>query len=240
MTSTEGRLVTVAIWPLAASADRLATLRATLSRDEQSIASRKSPGAAQEFIASRSIVRQLLARQCDCAPSDISFGIAAGGKPYLEQPRTPLAFNLSHGGGFCALATGRVASVGVDIEAMHPNALDLADTVFTRREFLQYTAVPSAKRLQAFFRAWVAKEAYLKATGEGLGGGLQSFELNLATGPIISPIAISGSVAALDQWRFSGFDVSDNVVGAIALNTGGAAVELEVRRVTVDCLDLPA
>lgn len=239
MTPTEPRLVTVVIWPLAISAARLATLHATLSRDEQTIASRKNQGAAREFIASRSIARQVLARQCGCAPSDISFGIAAHGKPTLEHPRTPLAFNLSHGGGFCALATGRVASVGVDIEAIRPNAADLADTVFTRHELLQYTAIPPAGQVQAFFRAWVAKEAYLKATGEGL-AGLQSFELNPATGPNICPIAIRGSVAELDQWRFSGFDVSDTVVGAIAVQTGGAALEMDVRHITADCLDLPA
>lgn len=181
----------------------------------------------------------MLARQCGCAPSDISFGIAAHGKPTLEHPRTPLAFNLSHGGGFCALATGRVASVGVDIEAIRPNAADLADTVFTRHELLQYTAIPPAGQVQAFFRAWVAKEAYLKATGEGL-AGLQSFELNVTTGLDIRPIAIRGSVAELDQWRFSGFDVSDTVVGAIAVKTGGAALEMDVRHITADCLDLPA
>lgn len=135
------------------------------------------------------------------------------------------------------MATGRVASIGVDIEAIRPSAGDLADTLFTRREIVQYMAIPPAKQMHAFFRTWVAKEAYLKATGEGLAGGLQSFELNPATGLEICPIAIKGSAAGLGQWQFSGFDVSDDVVGAVAIEADGAAIDLEFCRVDPECLD---
>ncbi len=235
----ERRVVTVAIWSLAVSAARLAALHATLSPDEQTRASRKSSAAAQEFIASWSIARQLLAHQCSCAPADISFAAGTHGKPYLERPRIPLTFNLSHSGGFCAMATGRVASIGVDIEAIRPSAGDLADTVFTPREILQYAAIPPAQQVRAFFRAWVAKEAYLKATGEGLAGGLQSFELNPVTGHEIYPIAVKGSAASLGQWQFGGFDVSDDVVGAVAIETEGAVVDLDICRVDPECLDRP-
>jgi 4'-phosphopantetheinyl transferase len=234
----ERRVVTVTIWSLTVSAARLATLHATLSLDEQARASRKLGEGAREFIASRGIARELLAHRCGCAPVDISFGIAAQGKPYLEHPRMPLAFNLSHSGGFCALATGRVASVGVDIEAIRPSAADLADTLFTQREARHYAAIPPAEQLQALFRAWVAKEAYLKATGEGLAGGLHSFELNPAIGPHIRAIAINGDAAALHQWQFGGFDVSNAVVGAIAIKTDGNDIELRKRHIDSECPDL--
>lgn len=194
-----------------------------------------STNIAQQFIVSRSIARQLLADQCGCSPGEISFGIAVQGKPYLEYPQTSLAFNLSHSGWFCALATGCVASIGVDIEAIRPKAMDVADTVFTRREAAHFAVMQPVEQQRAFFRAWVAKEAYLKATGEGLAGGLNSLELHLGAGPDVRPIAIKGSATALNQWQFSGFDVNDDIVGTVAMETDGAAVNIEIRHISSEC-----
>ena len=227
--------VNVAIWSLAVPAPRLSALHGILSPDEQSRAAGiRREAAAHEFIASRGVTRELLALDCGCAPGDIAIGTDAHGKPRLEHPRPGMAFNLSHSGGFCALATGGVARVGVDIETVRPTVGDLTASVFTPREAIRYAAIAPSEQMRAFFRAWVAKEAYLKATGEGLGGGLQSLEVDPAAGLEILPIAIQGSMAILAHWQFQGFDVNDAIVGAVAIESGGATVDVKVRHVNAE------
>ncbi len=228
-------LVNVTVWSLAVSAPRLSAMHDILSPDEQlRAAGIRREAAAQEFIASRGVARELLALDCGCAPGDIAIATGAHGKPCIERPRDSIAFNLSHSGGYCALAAGAVARVGVDIETVRPTVGDLAASVFTPREAIRYAAIAPSQQMRAFFRAWVAKEAYLKATGEGLGGGLQSLEVDPAAGLEIEPIAIRGRTAILAGWQFFGFNVNDAIVGAVAIETGGATVDVKVRHVNAE------
>jgi len=219
-------IATVTIWPLAVSAARLAALRDVLSEDERAhVGKMRLETAAQEFIVGRGMTRELLAANCGCAPGDIAFATGKHGKPRLEYPSADLAFNLSHSGGYCALAMGPAGRIGVDIEALRPTVGDLAKSVFTPRESALYEAIPQADRMRAFFRGWVAKEAYLKATGEGLAGGLKSLELDLTAHPEIRPLAIHDDAAEPRKWQFDAFDVLETIVGAVAVE---AATNLKI------------
>jgi 4'-phosphopantetheinyl transferase len=88
--------------------------------------------------------------------------------------------------------------------------------------------------MHTFFRGWVAKEAYLKATGEGLAGGLKSLELDLSIGPNISATAIRGSTTELSKWQFRGFDLLDTIVGAVAIEASDTAIEVAIRFVDAE------
>lgn len=232
----EADRVTVSIWSLALSAARLDALRDVLSADElERIARARVASVARDFVASRGVVRELLAQDCGCAPEDIAFDIDAKGKPHLAYPQRRLAFNISHSGGYCALATGAFDRIGLDIEAIRLTIGDLAPSVLSAREIAQYASLPAADQMPAFFRAWVVKEAYLKATGEGLGGGLQSLELDLTTTSAIQPIAIKGDARATDRWHFHGFDIGDRIVGAVALPSVGREIHVDIRHLDVGC-----
>jgi 4'-phosphopantetheinyl transferase len=228
-------IVTVAVWPLAVSAARLAALRGVLSADEQARVDRiRLEAAAQEFIVGRGTARELLAAELSCAPGEIAFGTGKHGKPHLVTPSRDLAFNLSHSGGFCALALGRFSRIGVDIEALRPTVGDLAKSVFSSREAARYVIFPAADRMRVFFRAWVAKEAYLKATGAGLAGGLKTLELDLTADHGIRPYSIDADRAAAGAWRLHGFDVADSIFGAVAVETGGREVAIMVRHIDAE------
>jgi 4'-phosphopantetheinyl transferase len=227
--------ITVSIWPLAVSSARLAALRGLLSADEQERAAKiKLESVAREFVASRGIARELLADACGCAPSELVFAVGFRGKPRIEQPSGPLGFNLSHSGGYCALAIGNYTRLGVDIEQVRVTVGDIAKNVFSPREAARYATFPPADQMRVFFRAWVAKEAYLKATGAGLAGGLKSLELDLTADPQTRPFAIDADRDAPGAWRLHGFDVSETIVGALAVETGGREVAIEVRHIEAE------
>jgi len=227
--------VTVSIWPLAVSPGRLAALHAVLSRDEQDrVGKMKHEQTAREFVVSRGMAREVLASACGCASTDIVLANAPRGKPHLVDPPSPLTFNLSHSGGYCALAIGAVPAIGVDIEVLRDTVGEFAKNVFSEREALAYAAYPPAERMGVFFRAWVAKEAYLKATGHGLAGGLKSLEIDLTAAPDIRPLAIGGNADTLTAWQFHGFDVTDTVAGAVAISTGGRPVDIRVDHIGVE------
>ncbi len=222
--------VTISVWPLAVSAARLAALHAVLSADEQERAGKiKLESAAREFVVSRGIARELLASACGCAEADIVIATGTRGKPRLVAPSSPFTFNLSHSGGYCALAVGAFPAIGVDIEALRDTVGDIAKNVFSVREAERYATVAPADRMRVFFRGWVAKEAYLKATGEGLAGGFKSVEFDLSIGPNIRAIAIRGGTSELSRWQFRGFDVLDTIVGAVAVEASDRAIDLAIR-----------
>ena len=50
------------------------------------------------------------------------------------------------------------------------NIVSLAKRFFTEKEASYLESLSPQEKIETFFRFWTAKEAYLKATGEGLGG----------------------------------------------------------------------
>jgi 4'-phosphopantetheinyl transferase len=108
--------------------------------------------------------RQLLGEYSG-QPAD-SFFIArtAQGKPYAEN--CALEFNLSHSGKWLVCAVGD-QPLGVDIEAIKPRNLRIAERFFTQRE-QEFLAPDQEDALLRFLQIWTAKEAYFKALGTGI------------------------------------------------------------------------
>lgn len=102
------------------------------------------------------------------------------GKPFFPD-RPDLHFNLSHSGEtvLCALSP---SPVGCDVEILGPARPELAERFFHPSERRWLSALPPSEYDEAFFRLWTLKESYLKATGLGLSGGLESFCVDLGGG----------------------------------------------------------
>jgi len=98
------------------------------------------------------------------------------GKPVL---RTPIGagFSRSHRDGLMLLHD---AEVGVDLEVVRDDLplSDIADSFFAPAEAAWLRAVP-ARRATRFFALWTVKEALLKATGQGITGGMPVLVLDL-------------------------------------------------------------
>ena len=228
-TGEKADLITVVTWPVAGSPARLEMLQAMLSSEERGrLDSMADSPRAREFLVGRAGSRELLARTCGCKPTDIVFKDGARGKPSLTFPDMGIAFNLAHSGGICALAFGQAAAIGIDIEQSHIHFQDVVETALTPREAAQLARVPEVRRQDAFFRTWVAKEAYLKATGDGVSGDFHSLELDLGALPELRPIAIRDSSDGQDQWSFHSFDAGNSLPGAVAIMTNGRKFTVQI------------
>ncbi|MBR8832432.1 MAG: 4'-phosphopantetheinyl transferase superfamily protein [Chlorogloea purpurea SAG 13.99] len=149
-----------------------------LSTDEWERADRfKFPRHKRRFIVARGRLRQILARYLHLAPQDIVFTYSQEGKPALEW--SDLCFNLSHTGDLAIYGISWHGAIGIDLEFIRPvgSLLSLTKKYFCESE--QKIIERSENQTQTFFRIWTAKEAYLKATGEGIAGGLQQIEISL-------------------------------------------------------------
>lgn len=140
-----------------------------LSEDEQARAERfHFDQDKRRWITGRSLLRVILGRSLGVSPKALLFETGPWGKPGL--PGCPLRFNISHSGGAALLALTWQQEVGVDLEAAcrDLSGEELAPQVLSARERAWLWEHAPEQRSRAFLTLWTAKEAYVKATGQGL------------------------------------------------------------------------
>ena len=176
----------VHLWkvPLNQTTQELDLLGQALASDERARAERfHFERDRRRFIAARGQLRMILSRYTGVHPRALVFAYGARGKPSLKEApdATWPRFNLTHSGELALVAVAQDRNVGVDVEEIHSiHALErIAQQFFSPRENAQLLAVPKARRLEAFFRCWTLKEAYLKATGDGLWRPTDTFDVAL-------------------------------------------------------------
>jgi 4'-phosphopantetheinyl transferase len=162
---------------------RIQELAETLSEDEQLRADRfYFERDKKYFITCRGILRQILARYYELEPSQLQFAYGINGKPTLTDNTNPqmLCFNLSHSNGLAIFAVTKNRSIGVDLEYIRkiPDVQQLAKRFFSKTEYAMISSLPQDKQEEGFLHIWTLKEAYLKATGEGL-TGLEQIEVSM-------------------------------------------------------------
>jgi 4'-phosphopantetheinyl transferase len=203
-------------------AGRLADLVRALSADEQARAARFHFARDREhFIAARATLRMLLAGYLATEPSHLVFAYGSHGKPALGDAwrDSGLAFNLAHSNGLAVYAFARARTIGVDVEYVRPleEMHALAETVFSPRERAVFYALPSHLQRTAFFDGWTRKEAFVKATGEGLSTPLDAFDVALAPGEPAALLGIGGCARAAAGWTLRAFEPAPGYVAAVAV-----------------------
>jgi 4'-phosphopantetheinyl transferase len=163
--------------------ERQAELRALLSpREEQRALSFATELLRGRWVAARGMLRELVGRAQGVPPSQVVFRYAEHGKPGADG----LRFNVSHSGDYALYALSPDLEVGVDVELPRSRRTDaLARRFFAPGEQERLFALDEPARAQAFFRLWTCKEAFLKATGEGLSRSLRSYEIDPAQGRVL-------------------------------------------------------
>jgi 4'-phosphopantetheinyl transferase len=138
------------------------------------------------YVAARGALRELLGRYLDRSPAVIEFDYTPQGKPSLRAAlnERSIQFNVSHSRGLALLTFALGRNLGIDVEFIRPEfpADEVAQRYFSRKEVMELRTLPPALRSEGFYLCWTRKEAYMKATGEGLHVPLESFSVSLTPG----------------------------------------------------------
>jgi hypothetical protein len=110
----------------------------------------------------------------------------------VSQARTP---------GARILAIAQDGRIGVDLEQLRPSqALEAASELFLPTERHWVESLPEAGRWRTLLALWTAKEAVLKALGQGFSFGMNQIELEPDGAGIIALRRLCGSERLAQGW----------------------------------------
>ena len=224
----------VHVWrlPLAQPREQLAILARTLSHDERHRAARfHFDRDRNAYTAARGALRTLGGRYVAHPPGELVFGYQAKGKPYLTSPPGDVRFNLSHSGDVALIAFTRSREVGVDVERRRPlqDLRSLAKTSFSPDEYTTLCGLPPDDQPEAFFSCWSRKEAFIKATGEGI-SQLGDFDVSVRLDEPARLLRVAGGLPALQRWSMHDLP---------AIPGYAAAIVVEGHELRISCWDWP-
>jgi len=225
------------IWRLEGDAATTATRAAWLSPDEAERADR----FVQEkhrlaHIHARGRLRELLSRYTGTAPDQIAFAYGPHGKPFVHGG--PM-FNLSHAGGVALLAVHPELPLGADMEAIRDIEDGVARRFFSQAEYRALSTLSPGDWTPAFFRCWTRKEAIVKALGAGLTLPLDSFDVTLRPQEPARLLRLDGQSSQAGDWAMAHLSLKPDLVGAVAMKTGGTPLRLHIKDAPPGLVPLP-
>jgi 4'-phosphopantetheinyl transferase len=199
-----------------------------LEPDEQDRAERfKFPAPRHQYVISRALLRRALGVYLKIAAHEVRFRTTANGKPELAAS-SDLRFNLSHTQGVTVFAIARRRQVGVDVERIRQdtNVMDLAERFFSRPEVEWLRSQAASEHVASFFSCWTAKEAYIKAHGEGLSLPLGSFGVLPLPESGKLQLQVYGDLEESKRWSMRRLDLGADVRAALAIEGKSCKVRL--------------
>src|SRR5690606_19128865 len=128
--------------------------------------------SAWGYVVGRIVLRELVSQLFDISPKSIVLRLEETGKPRIEYP-SGITASISHSGTYVAIVLSHGGECGIDIEPMADllESLPIHENFFSQNQRGWIAGAGSeSERARRFLRLWTRKEAYLKATGEGLSG----------------------------------------------------------------------
>jgi 4'-phosphopantetheinyl transferase len=201
-------------------ASSLRWLGQTLSADEQERAGRfHFERDRRHFIAGRGLLRTILGRYLRVEAERLQFCYGPRGKPSLLETcgGDTLCFNVSHSHGLALYAVTHGRKVGVDVEWMRPldDIEQIAERFFSARENATFRALAPDQKVEAFFNCWTRKEAYIKATGDGLSRPLDEFDVSLAPGEPARLLHVASDPQEAARWLLRGLTPAPDYAAAV-------------------------
>jgi 4'-phosphopantetheinyl transferase len=174
LTSLELMTEEVQVWvaSLDVTDKRYESLARSLPSEEKKRAESLTPIAARRFVVARGILRTLLSGFTGTSAEKLRFNYGISGKPSLVD-RDDIHFNISHSAELALFAFSPDRPVGVDVENERPvrRLLDVAQRFMSDDELRTLVNTAPDDRDAAFLKAWVVREARLKAEGKGVWSG---------------------------------------------------------------------
>jgi 4'-phosphopantetheinyl transferase len=167
----------------------------------------------RRFIVARGRLRQLLGEYLGIKSEKIVFTYSDRGKPTVNAP---IEFNVSHSGEVALYGFRSSGRIGVDVERIREmNDLEgLTERFFCAGE--NELIRNRSDKEEIFFQLWTAKEAYLKAIGTGIAGGLDAVEVS------IDPLEIANVDG---EWHLWTCRPGKDYIATVAIEGEGARVK---------------
>jgi 4'-phosphopantetheinyl transferase len=195
---------------------RVASLFELLSADERVRAQRfYFAHDEQGFIVARAVLRLLLGRYLHTSPRAVELAYGEHGKPYVTTE--PLRFNLAHSQELALYAFARHRELGIDVEYIRPleDYEQIAERFFSASETEALQALAPPERLEAFFRCWTRKEAFIKALGVGMRHPLHAFSVSLEPGDQTERLTLLPTPDQADRWTLRALSPAPGYVAAL-------------------------
>ena len=172
----------------------------------------------------RAPLRTMLGAYLGMPPDAVALAEDARGKPRLADavrntPGIPaLDFNWSHSGDYALIALSRSGALGVDIERFGKDlrALEIARRFFDPAEADALAGLDARARDDAFIGLWCAKEAVLKAVGEGISFGLERLAFARHDDVDWKLTGVDAVLGAVRDWQLTGFAPAPGYHGTLA------------------------
>ena len=225
----------VAIWriDLRGSPAEVAAAEALVTSEERVRADRYLRAKDRvSFLLQRAALRIQLAAYLGIAdPRAVEFTHGERGKPRVvtsgAMAEFGLEFNASGSGDVGLMAFSRGAAVGVDVEKYRGiEELEIARNFFSAEEIAELAALPPEQRREGFFNAWARKEAFIKATGEGLYFSLDRFAVSLTPGAPAVLRRVDGEMGPADAWTLAALPIDAGYAAAVVRRGGAFSVRL--------------
>lgn len=181
-----------------------AFLRSKLSSDD--IIRANTLSSPSRFIKQRAALRQILSRYCNTSPQEITLSRTKEGKPFVARSSLQFSISHSHNLWLCAVS-GATTSLGVDLEIIK-KPRDISSIVtryFAEDEIALFAKLPTSQQCAFFYSRWTLKEAFLKAVGCGIAGGLDNltiYETGAQSHAKISPPFLQQHQLSAASWQF--------------------------------------
>jgi len=217
----------VIVWfrNLAVPSDEISQFAESLSAAEMEKADRlRLERDRRRYIVGRATLRELIGQKLGLQAHKVFIESGVRGKPFVRDlSLTGTVFNVSHSGELVAVAFSQSCRVGIDIEEIRqePEYNGILANFFSEAENCYLEKLVEPERSKSFLEIWTAKEAYLKALGEGL-----------YLDPKTVPVAFQPegkrtlSIDRFDEeWSLFGDICPTGYVGSVAVEQPNAAIE---------------
>ena len=226
-TPLPNRVVHIWRFPLIAARQGISALSHWLDEREKKTLDRMvSRVERDKRIAAWGRLRYILSRYLGCSPGDIGIQRMSSGRPEIVSPEgADIRFSLAHSGNQALLAVSRM-TLGIDLENLR-RSVDvnaLSARFYTRNESEAIASLPEDERVEAFFRVWVRKEAYLKAAGGSVPAGLSNCEVSAGAA---DPRILATDFEEMDSLsQLMDVPVHKGYLAALAVQEGHADVRI--------------
>jgi 4'-phosphopantetheinyl transferase len=177
----------------------------------------------KRFIVRHGILRMILGYYLRVEASELRFCYGRNGKPRLADTfgNKIINFSTSRSEGLVIYGFTRNGELGVDVEYVRdiPEMDQIVKVIFSERETQVYRALPEHLKRDVLFTCWTRKEAFVKATGEGLSRPLDKFELTVDPVEPVRLLRINGDSRSACRWSIHDLKPASGFTGAVAVET---------------------